>query len=61
MPSPKSYGHEAAESGQRTDSTLAEVLGIDPVALADEVRSRIELIREAEREAERATAEVRLY
>jgi hypothetical protein len=55
------FGHQAAEPGERTNRSLADVLGIDPSDLANELSTRLERIREAERKAERATAEVRLY
>lgn len=55
------FKQEAQFLGTRTDKSLAEILGTTPDALADELVPRLERIREAEREAERTTAAVRLY
>jgi hypothetical protein len=61
MTTPADFGRRAAEPGQRTNRTLADILGIDPGELVGELHDRMDRIREAEREAERATAEVWLY
>lgn len=55
------FKQEAQAPGTKTDKTLAEILGTTPAALADELGPQLSRIREAEREAERTTAEVRLY
>lgn len=55
------FKHEAQFLGTRTEKSLAEIFGTSPTALADELGPRLERIREAEREAERTTAEIRLY
>jgi hypothetical protein len=61
MTAPAEFGHQAAEPGERTNRTLADILGIDADDLASELRSRMEQIGEAERPPEPSTAEVRLY
>ncbi len=61
MNTPATFSHYAVETGERTDRTLADILKIDAKDLAIDLHYRMERIRESEREAERATAEVRLY
>lgn len=55
------FKQEAQTLGTKTEKTLAELLGTTPDELAMELVPRLDQIREAEREAERTTAEVRLY
>lgn len=55
------FKQEAQAPGTKTDKTLAEILGTTPASLAEELGPRLDRIREAEREADRTTAEVRLY
>lgn len=61
MTTTSDFKQEAQLLGTKTDKTLAEILGTTAAALADELGPRLNRIREAEREAERTTAEVRLY
>lgn len=55
------FGHEAATPGEPTMLSLADLLGFDSGAAAERLQEQLDLIRDAEREAERASAEVRLY
>lgn len=52
---------DATVLGTPTDQTLAEFLGTTPDSIAENLRPLLDRIREAEREADRSTAEVRLY
>lgn len=61
MTTTSDFKQEAQVPGTKTDKTLAEILGTTPDELADELGPRLNRIRVAEREAERTTAEVRLY
>lgn len=61
MTTTSDFKQEAQVLGKKTHKTLAEILGTTPEALAEELSPQLERIREAEREAERTTAEVRLY
>lgn len=55
------FKQEAQVLGTLTSRSLAEILGTTPDALAAELGPRLDRIRDAEREAERTTTEVRLY
>ncbi len=55
------FGHEAELPGEPTTQSLADLLDSDEDAVAKRLREQLDRIREAERDAERASAEVRLY
>jgi hypothetical protein len=55
------FGHKAELPGDPTTRNLAELLDSDSDAVAQRLRESLDRIREAEREAERASGEVRLY
>jgi hypothetical protein len=61
MTTPKEFGQRAALPGEQTTRSLAEILDSDTEAVAARLREQLDRIRDAEREAERATAQVRLY
>jgi hypothetical protein len=55
------FGHEAELPGEPTTQSLADYLDADRDAAAEQLKTQLDRIREAERDAERASAEVRLY
>ena len=55
------FGHEAELPGEPTTQSLADLLDSDSDAVAEQLKKQLDLIREAERNAERASAAVRLY
>lgn len=55
------FGHEAELPGEPTRRSLADLLDSDSDAVVERLREELDRIREAEREAERASGEVRLY
>ena len=61
MTTPASFGQVAPPSGEETDSTLAEILGIDPELLERQLQTSFDRIRDSEREAEETSSTVRLY
>lgn len=58
---PDTFGYEADLPGERTSQSLADLLDSDAKVAAEQIKTQFERIRQAEREAERAFAEVRLY
>lgn len=61
MTTTSDFKHESQVPGIKTNQTLADILGTTSSELAEELGPRLNRIRVAEREAERTTAEVRLY
>jgi len=61
MTTPRPFERIVVPEGMTTDSTLSDVLGLRDDALDEEVQAQLDKVREAEIEAERQTAEVRLY
>lgn len=55
------FAHQAELPGETTHQSLADVLDSDSEAVTERLKQQLDLIRDAEREAERSSAEVRLY
>ncbi|SRR5712692_5617670 len=55
------FGHEAELPGEPTTRSLADLLDADSDAVAERLKEKLDRIRQAERDAERASGEVRLY
>jgi hypothetical protein len=58
---PETFAHQAELPGKATTESLAELLDSDTGNVTERLRGQLDQIREAERDAERASAEVRLY
>lgn len=56
-----SFGHPAELPGEPTTLNLADFLDSDRDTAAEKLRTELDRIRDAEREAERDSAEARLY
>jgi hypothetical protein len=55
------FAHQADLPGDTTNQSLSDVLDSDSEAVTERLKHQLDLIRDAEREAERSSAEVRLY
>jgi len=55
------FAHQPELPGEPTTQSLADLLDSDNESVTERLKEQLDRIREAEREAERSSAEVRLY